>query len=522
MPGTPDHDETLKEILRILMKRYAEDAKSFSEEPLALGEFGVASEHLFHVFSLPDLCLNPSVDSAMRLFWSIYEWWKSEDGALPPILSDSIEEYTALVLRVLDTLYELHRVPYEPDADSANSDDALLIYLHVAAARAFRTRKRNRSKLSEESVTCFEEVIRTYHRIVSTTEPEMDKLPAYVSMRAILGMSQWEISRLRYGENSYEESFYALSQSTSFYEAALDDLPVVIRAEHWWGPTGEKLLKGLDLSLKEAGRIFQGLKDRRYEVSEWKEVARTCTDLYYMRADAIANYDEVIADPQTGYEHPGITWYEFWYGAREYALNQVSPNNLMRLREEEESRSAEDRLKKYFFPSSWTFIPVRAHMALVNADKMFNSREPGRFDGILNELRIALEEVCHKFIWQPWVSSGSLTLDHFLLDLQRTRDSVRPRPSLWVYERACGSDDYREFLYEQRLDENDIRFLTQDLPTKISQLRSERNIAEHERAGQRSQEDVRSFYRGIVGVGQVGVLPELMRIAHEVKRRKSS
>ena len=71
-----------------------------------------------------------------------------------------------------------------------------------------------------------------------------------------------------------------------------------------------------------------------------------------------------------------------------------------------------------------------------------------------------------------------------------------------------------------KLDSRDVRFLTGQLPEDISQLRSERNVAEHEVDMSPVPDSPQSFYRGFLGIGREGVLPQLARIGRKLQSRR--
>ena len=524
------------ELLNKLRERAATDLRDFvimlngeqnHENILAVGSTIREFMQYTHWWAFENFNEKPNVHNAMDLFWSIYEWWKAEDGSLPASLSDSTEEYDGLILELLDCLYESSKVLYQPDTSDSNNCNKLFIYLHVMAALAFRARKDD--ELSEEVIDCFNEILRTYARIRSTSTWNAytgtgSKPPIYVSTHGIIAMSSWEIGRAVRLEGRNEEAFNYLWNAALYYEDALD-YTQSIRIndevdEHDWQSRLGKLLTGLNISLKEASGFFYALKSNREKVKDWKEIVRACDTLSYIRTDAVTGYNELIDDPDSEYGFFEIGWTEFWYSARAWASAQMSRSEYMELREQDKADAAENRLKNYFFGDTWIDVPERAQNALVSADKDFNEKERGRSERILNELRIAVEEICYKFIWKPLEDDKRPSSFDFLNIRTRLSDNPqRSNPDMKQYEYICIQGFFREFLDKHKLGKEDIRFLTKRLPNALSQLRNERNFAEHEGRRPRTRDHIRSFYGGFLGIGQTGVLPELIKIGRKLSSR---
>ncbi len=529
------------EALDILKERVGNDLRDFvimrNEEQnqdniLAIGYTMAEFCQYIHWSAFEKFNEKPNVHNAMVLFWDVYEWWKSEDGSLPASLSDSTEEYEGLVLAVLDSLYKCRKVPYIPDTDDSGRYNELLIYLHIIAARAFRIRKNN--GLSEEAIDCFIEILSTYARIRSTSAWKSyahlgNKHPKYISTHAIVAISFREISRIDLAQGSNMQALSNLWEAVLYYEDALEYAQIIDLSNdvddkgdgYDWNARFQKLLTGLDVSLEEAADIFYALRSKNESVEDWKGIVRACDGLSYVRTDAVTGYSDVIDDPDSEYGAMEIGWIEFWYSARAWASAQMSRSEFWEWREQEEARAAENRLKNYFFDDTWLDVPPRARKALISADREYNSREAGRLESILNELYIAIEETCLKFIWRPLEDDRTPSGFDFLnIQAKLAENPQLSSPDMSHYEYdICKRPFFREFLERQGLGNEDIGFLTESLPNSMSQLRKERNSAQHDSGYSRTRDDIGSFYRGFLGIGQAGVLPELIRVGRKLSSR---
>ena len=216
------------------------------------------------------------------------------------------------------------------------------------------------------------------------------------------------------------------------------------------------------------------------------------------------------------------SWDEFWDRAELWVSLQLSPSEYRKLREEDKKNESEERLKIYFFGRAWNILPELAQRRLVNADRTWCSKELGSLEAILNDLRLAVEAVCHEFIWQP-LESNSRGEEEWLefLKLKRELEERGRDPGIRHYTRVCGSRYFEDFLKHRKINGRDIRFLTKDLPFEIRRLADARNSAEHDHGLPWRRSDVTPFFRAFLGIGQTGVLPELARIGRRLRFRQT-
>ena len=495
---------------------------------------------------------------AKSLFWRVYELWTDGHIYGGSVL---IDEYNDLIVDWLDHLYFDYRVPYIPDVDDGlDNHDELFTYLHIAAARAFRIR--NGKEVSEEVLDCLIEVDRTMARLRPMSgEPSGFYIEApslYTSAGAITAMAYVELWRIRKSEGHYTDALHYLSMAAQYYDGAttnfygeyIDELwPEISQEEHYWESRLQRLFTGLDISAREAVNTFLAIKSNAGLVEDWTQVARDCgvmsdsamhtwdfTELRDSDADTLfavstsksdAKFDQIqdeliVLNAEFGDDLRGmVTWGEFWHGAKVWASAQLSPSEYRKMREEDERDAAGRRLETYFFGRNWSYLPGSAQERLINADILLNSAQRVALESVLNDLQRATEEICFQVIWKPLDDAKRGSFD--ILGFRKIKAELEERhppqdPSISEYIRICSGDWYSRFLRSLEIGKSDIQFLTKTLPNQMSQLRSERNSAEHEIGGLKSRDSVESFYRGFLGIGQAGVLPELARIGHELRQ----
>lgn len=269
----------------------------------------------------------------------------------------------------------------------------------------------------------------------------------------------------------------------------------------------------LEVSPKEATIIFESTKANSQSDEDWARVAADC---YVLATAEFVTWDEDEAWEDYGI---ALNWNEYWQRARGWAEAQLSPSEYRKMRDADREDAAERRLKNYFFGGNWTQLPSRAQAALISADRTWNE-EKGRRESILNELRIASEEFCYKFIWKPLTASKPSSFD--FLDLKTKVVARGSTPSLFEYAGLFGRPYFRLFLKGQELDCSDKKFLTEALPAMLEQLRPRRNDGEHVIGSTTSESTIGDYYRTFLGIGGLGGLPEFARIGrklHDGRRR---
>ena len=517
-------------------------------------------ETFYHLNMLGLLnCMNGTVSDPIGLFWGLYAQqyhYKKDD----PKLAEEVEE---VVLKSLKRLYQYHKdkVTYEPDDDVISEDDFqeslesghiiipeklkdLIIFLHVAAARAFRIKRKQGGGLDEVALTCLEETARTYERIRSLDRREMGiseilnrdiSQTFLLSTYAVGAKALAELGRVRHREGRYSDALSYMAQAvyeTSYAAVGyIDDEPYTAKVDVDRIPLAptiplkDRLFKGFDdISLQDIAAIFSALKASG-QTDSWSQAVEDCE--YLLQASELP-YDFSDGD---GYPVEGtvgwfkgvkndeghfLTWREFWAAAKAWASAQLSPNEYRKMREEDEKSASERRLKNYFFRRDWSELPERSKERLVNADINWNRPVQVALEAILSDLRIATEDICYKFIWEPL--SGSKDSQDFTQSVLEKEDGrVRERPEIGDYAYVCFSSHFKSFLEKQKLHRSDIVFLTKDLPEAMDNLRKARNIAEHE-SKTWTRDEVGRHFLLFIGIGQRGVLPKLADIGRKLRK----
>lgn len=474
---------------------------------------------------------------AMRLFWGVYELWR--DGQTPGG-PDVPPEYETLFLEWLEDHQFSHRVPYVPDSDDVGDNYfELLVYVHVAAARAFRIR--SGSEFSEEVLDCLKEVEHAMARLEATPQGPghfFGEAPScYTSAGAILAMVYVELYRVRRAEGRYAEALHYLAGAARYYDAALvnfyDELidllwPDAATEEHHWESRLQELFTGLQVSAVEAVKTFQLIRSRSESVEDWAEVGGDCgalsdvpihiwdfSEMEESRNDRLiavttaeseTDFDQsrddlIVLNPEITDERRGtVTWGEFWYGAKQWTSTQLSPSEYRQMRRADLADAAESRLERYFFQGTWTSLPERAQERLISADVNWHSRQRLSRESILNNLLRAIEEMCFSYITEPF------------------RNTERAaRLGIRRYIDICEDPIFKNFIARQQIPKSEIRFLTEDLPAAMRQLTDERNSAEHLAGTTAAPDVVTSAYRLFLGIGQPGILPEFARIGAKLQ-----
>ncbi len=512
------------------------------------------------------------------LFWELYNPLKYVPKR--ENRSDVSEELDGLVQNLLEYLYQQYYVPYEPDEDVISEDDfqeslesghiiipdklkGLIIFLHVAAARAFRIKLRQGGGLDEVALTCLEETERTYRHIRYLDRRGMgiseilnrDLSQTFLlSTYAVGAKALAELGRVRHREGRYADALHYMAEAV--YEtnyaavryiadesiAAKIDAAIPLATII---PLKDHLVKGLDdISPQDIASTFSSLKASG-QTDSWSQVVKDCD--YLIQASELpytfSDSDYPVQGTFVWFENVKndegyfLTWGEFWYAAKAWASAQLSPSDLMKLRaaeKQEEERKAtenartasETRLKNYVFGiENWGDLPKRAKDCLITLDGIWNSSEEVAWDTMLEGLSQATRAICHHSLWVSMEEGGipkDLPNDRLEKPL---RGVVRLANGQGFFElKDCvealrDSQVFKRFLTQREIDEADVEFLTQTLPKALDSLRESRNDAVHTTTESWGRDEVRNIVEEFLGIGgKPGILPELVRIGRKLRR----
>ena len=471
----------------------------------------------------------PTPSDAVLLFWNVCRprTQTSSDESQKECSSQDHrfqERLYKVILDCLDWMYEKYRVPYEPDSE--DDLDQLVIYLHIAAARAFQIRRVESGQWSEESLSCLKEVDRVRsHLFAQATIKGLNGLVFSVHVHPALGPCLVELSRVFRNNGEYARALHYLAKGV---QSNLIANLFVQEGEAWdYRDSSPRLddsevsglrtmltlyLTDMQLSLEEGATFWEPIvADGKKSVDDWVQVVEDCA--FLAGAEFVTGIEEEIWPDN--YVTP-LTWTGFWYGAEKWASAQLSPSEYRKMRDQDEKDAAEKRLRNYFFGSSWPSLPERAQQALITADSNWHSPQRIRQASILNELLRASEEMCHNFIWEMLenndeASKHLIAIEHTIVDHGRSEPNIRD------YIRACKQTSFRRFLCRSKVNKGDIRFMTEDLPKSMTRLTDARNDAEHESGVSVSRDTLASFFNGFLGIGQPGILPQLARIGRKLQ-----
>ena len=451
----------------------------------------------------------------------------------------------------------------------------LLIIIHVAAARAFVLKQD--SGFSDEVLDCLNEVKRSWQRLSLNGYPgsasgyDADYYEVFHSIDAISALTLVELARVNRNQGNYTQALHMMAEASERYSRGAI---LVMGPVDWWpqninteeSPSipvispFDEFLTGMHAPVEDVLETFNLLKSSGYD-GDWTQVAHDCRRLAgahflcfpknppvewddedengiedyrgfseeYLWPEAprwpggvlAGDYWEISQELMDQYsttdeQSNAVTWSGFWLIAHGWALAQLSRNEYRKMREDDEKHATENRLKNYFFRSDWSYLPERAQQRLINADLIWNSPQRVSRESILNDLLRASEEMCERFIVQPFMNDERTSSDILGIEAKVAEDVRRSSLGVREYISICELPSLPDSLAERNLADSEIRFIVEKLPTTLRQLTDARNDADHEIGTFVSPELVDSAYRLFLGIGQPGILPELARIGRKL------
>ena len=517
------------------------------------------------------------IANPLYLFWELYRpRYLDKPNTLAPRLS---HKASSPVLDILDDLHNCYRVSYEPDnsdSDIKNYFQAcvespsiphapdnlanLLIFIHVAAARAFTLKMV--SDLSEEVLDCLDEVERAWQRLqfAGLTKWDVrevtDSYEVFHSIEVASALALLERSYESRRQGYYSEALHQMAEAAYRYESGIecamgpdDSWPLGIDKQSEHPPFHDfySFLTGMHAPLEDCLDTFRLLKESSSTDNNWRQVADDCKRLAHYGAvlcfpatpqevqdnpDGLDVYDiymeesekPVLLDMYRKESGPGIgglglTWREFWLNASTWASDRLSPSEYRKLREEEERDEAQNRLKNYFFRDAWDTLPEQARERLITADVNWNSNQRMSREAILNDLLRATEAMCNQFIWRHLTNTKNSSQEflHFLgRDSEIAENSRRSQPEVRDFIWACEQPFFLEFIEKRNLSD-DVAFLTKDLPASMNSLTNARGTAEHNTGNSTDSEVIESAYQLFLGIGRSGILPKLAQVGRKLQ-----
>jgi len=180
-------------------------------------------------------------------------------------------------------------------------------------------------------------------------------------------------------------------------------------------------------------------------------------------------------------------------------------------------RAAVQRLQTVFSDAKlWALLPDRAKRSMIDADRSWASGSSARTESILNELRIATEELLLKGLWARLEDSEAFQNaqewhKQRYWDLKAEFLESGAQPSLLCLQRVCKLQVTPAYLEAKGIPEKDIKWFTEELPDSLHRLRQARNIAEHE-VTQMSREELQPFVEEFLGKTDQGIFFKIAKI----------
>ncbi len=407
------------------------------------------------------------------------------------------DDYAAeYVVRAFDELRQEFDLPYAPDG-MGDDEDTLIAAVHIHAIHLARTYRLHDSLLSDD--------VRADVRKVTSLRERLWHLQGKPNlMEDVLG-PDLVVARVD----------VEIAVTDGDYERALrlmaDNLPKEMLSEVRLGanaPDKERwTFDGIGQRIVNWIKALKGNPN-----TDWDEVLKLF--------DRITLGTFCAGEEAT--DNDGFTGPLMYYDIllKEWVKGSLSLPEIRRLWEKSEDVDAARRLQVYYFGGDlWQTLPNRAQAVLVNADRAFVARsDAGRTAAILNELRIAAEELLRDRLWKPLIAWADEQADYRSPDFAEIRfareRAYRKSPSLETYEPLLRDGiGAGRFLREQAgVDEKGLQFIKQQAAETLRRLRQARNAAEHNHGHEADLAEIRDLYADAVGIGRKGVLPELARL----------
>jgi len=493
------------------------------------------------------------LQDSCELFWRFYlqsldpdqfkertEFWinnQLEDspkggGFQDPKIRDYIlsgpEKLSQVIIDKLDELSERKYVSYPPD--EKEDPVALSIYLYIEASRLARFLKSE--QYSERTRETLSNAINVLNRCKKAKESYLD-VPwpeeCSASLEAIgsfLYITQFCIQK---SDGNYEEALDSL-----FWGFAHNIMARLLIPKYGYpNPKAIALISFInsirdiwedaswmqDLDPQEPVDCFEAIRNRSSD-KNLKEIATKCSFFVTVSKEWWPDEEQEVEVKDAKGELWSVPGY--WQRALAWAEDQLTPSDFKKIIDEREEQAAEKRLNKYFFGEViWEKLPERSRRSLISADRDWFSGSIVRIEAILNELRIAVEEILIQFFWKPlviWVEGSSRNQRgaQEFLDFKTELTNKGKMPNILDFEHICKMTITGAFLVNKEVPREDRVWFIQNLQKSLHPLRQARNRAEHESGSEFTHEEINRFYEEFIGIGQPGVIKQLYLLLNSI------
>jgi hypothetical protein len=516
------------------------------EEKNAPMRFSTKLFWLFCTESLdPEQSIKKITETKEHIRNKLTEFIDPDVDAVMRIAFENQAQALQIVLDRLEYLIQKRYPPYEPDV--ADNPIDLYVYLNLLSTRLVRLLKTERfSERSRETLHSALNILgRLYNVLNQDKLLEKPWILGYGRclelLRSFLYFTQFRIQKL---EGEYELALQSLliglgnyrvpslkiyfpddeDKDTDTYEL-LEKFPMYSPVVPWL----------TDFTIQEAVNCFEAIRSNG-RIENPKNLATICE-----RFEAISTEPWLMKLPVSGQEtwlstagnssqklkedsvedKDGYLWQpsaDYWKYILGWAEAQLQPPDFKVLFNAREDGDSEQRLIRYFFDRQiWSLIPKRARDCLISLDRDWYSGTEVRIEAILNDLKIASEEILLNGLWNPmdkWIEKvrgKQVGVDEFL-KLKQELMSYRWAPDLNHFEQVCKMAVTKNFLNQGGISATDQDWFSRDLVNSLSKLRLVRNRAEHSSATGWTRDGIKQFVNEFLGVGQPGVLVRLTKI----------
>ena len=416
---------------------------------------------------------------------------------------DGAAEY---VVSAFDELRQEFDLPYAPDGEG-DDEDTLIAAVHIHAIHLARMYRIHDSRLSDDVRAAVRKVtsLRERLRNLRSALNPMDEWGDVLGPDLALARVDVEIAA---ADREYERALRLMA----------DNLPKELFGE---------VQLGANAPDKDRW-TFDGIGQRIVNwITALKGDRKTDWDAVISLLDKLAQGNLHGGDGVTDDDGFDGLLIDYDRVLKAWVKGSLSFPEIRGYLEDREDAAAARRLQVYYFGDGWQTLPNRARAALVNADRAFVARsDSGRTAAILNELRIAAEELLHSRLWEPLIAWADEQKDYRTSpDFSQVR-VVREEPR----RESLGLEWYERLLLDDvavgRFLRDELGVSKDDLAQTIRQrtlkyfkgLRAARNAAEHNPGHEADLAKIRGIYAEAVGIGRKGVLPELARLLGRGRR----
>jgi hypothetical protein len=431
-----------------------------------------------------------NMDACSAFFWHIYEYSKNKELDITEIrqIAEQVDSLERKLKNELQTKIRLSDIEESTGYTYYNIAGALILLFEI---------------MGEDSSERYREILTDFEKFEELNRKKTPLIDYYSSQyNKVLTIVFTRLYCLKDKEGLWIEALGAL---------ALGEL-------HSYSPDSIDVFS--EISIQSPVDTFEKIWDHPSKVENWAFLTKCC--------EILQDDETLLYGAKGDVEWKGETQEVcyFWQYATGLCTGRLSLTEYRKLRESDELKESETRLKTYFFYDCWYKIPEALQDELKAMDRLWFTSEKINLGGILESLKIVTEHLLRQTLWNPFIRwRGSVDVN----DLSSSKEDDRKfeeklkrlseknfEPSIRDFAEMLKLRSFDFFMQQNLKLEQKQREFCKGLSKYLWELNDKRVPRAHISTKDWGKAELMPLFKKYLGIEEVGILPSLARMLKDI------